>query len=154
MSALTRDSHAAQAWARPERATRARTIARRPPPIESGAPGAGAILVGRDMAPAPHARRRAARLPFLAATLIGAVLAGLLLSAVRTEIFRLRYQLGDAQHQEQQLGERKRALTVEVRTLRDPMRLRRLASERGFTRPLEVIELRAAASPRALRAGP
>lgn len=118
-----------------------RTLARhlRPPSTESLSPGT--VLVGRDMAGGVRTRgQRHSRL--LGGVLVGGVLAALLLSAVRTEIFHLRYQLSDAQSREHRLDETRRALTVEMRGLRDPMRLRRLAAERGFVRPEQVIELR------------
>ena len=75
------------------------------------------------------------------AALAGLLLAGLLLVALRMNIVRTRYALADAANTETELLARDRELSVMVRRLRDPRRLRRLATERGFARPERVIEL-------------
>ncbi len=85
---------------------------------------------------APAPRRRP-----LAVALGVALAAALVLSSMRLEIFRLRYALGEALSEEEALLERRRALEVEVARLRDPLRLRALAEERGFALPERVIRL-------------
>jgi len=72
---------------------------------------------------------------------LGMVLSGLLLVSLRVEITHLRYSLAEAGAQEQQLLERQRLMTVRVRELRDPGRLRTLAQESGFVRPRSVLTL-------------
>jgi hypothetical protein len=98
-----------------------------------------ARLVGRDFAPVPTGGRRPFR-PIVTLT-IGTVLAALLLVSLRVDIVRLRYAVAEAASEEELLLERQREMTVRVRELRDPARLRALASERGFTRPMRVITL-------------
>ena len=96
-------------------------------------------LVGRDLAPATPARRRASRA--LASLLVAAsVLAGLAVVAVRNDQIRLRYALTAAMQQERDLLQERRVLTAHVLALRDPARLARLARERGFVRPERVHE--------------
>jgi hypothetical protein len=78
------------------------------------------------------------RLPLF---LIGALLAGFALAALRTDLIRIRYGLARAMREERDLFEENRSLTARVRSLRDPARLGRIAHERGFVRPERVIEL-------------
>jgi hypothetical protein len=103
-------------------------------------------LVGRDLAEPPRraTRRFRLRLPIA----LGTIVAALLLVTLRVEILRLRYALAEVASEEQALLERSRRTTVRVRELRDPARLRRLATERGFGRPARVmsVELRGDAS--------
>jgi hypothetical protein len=102
----------------------------------------------REAAPAPVGRdfaekrrpRLFPRLPYLP-ILVGAVLAGLVLTSLRTAIVRTRYALGDAIEKEQVLLERERSAAVEVRQRRDPRRLREAALAQGFGRPERVIAL-------------
>lgn len=96
-------------------------------------------LVGRDFAEPPRRARSRARLRLPIA--VGTVLAALLLVTLRVHILRVRYALAEVASQEQALLESKRQMTVRVRELRDPGRLRRLAAERGFARPERVIAL-------------
>jgi hypothetical protein len=77
----------------------------------------------------------------LVPAVLGFVLAGLLLASLRVELIYLRYSLAEAAGQEQQLLERQRLMTVRVRELRDPARLRTLAVESGFVRPRRVLTL-------------
>ena len=94
---------------------------------------------GRDLAARPG---RTWPSPGLLMTLVAAcALAALLLSGVRTEIQRLRYARAEVLREERALAERARALTARVRGLRDPLRLHRIARERGFVRPTSVIHL-------------
>jgi hypothetical protein len=92
----------------------------------------------RDLA-TPQARAPRA-LPLLAVTL-GVFAAYVGLVALRGEIQRLAYELGDAMQTEAQLQGRERAAQAAVRELRDPRRLRELASARGFVVPEHVILL-------------
>ena len=106
-------------------------------------------LVGRDLARVRLAGRRAPR-P-LAALLIGSLVAGMGLAALRIDILRLRYALADAVEAEKTLLEDQRVWTARKESLRDPSRLAELARERGFARPRNVIDLRplrVASSPR------
>ena len=96
-------------------------------------------LVGRDFA-----QRRAARpaltreLPVL---LAGVVFAALALAALRVDLIRVRYGLGQAMREEKALLEQGRALRARVGSLRDPIRLARLAPRYGLARPTRVIDL-------------
>jgi hypothetical protein len=106
-------------------------------------------LVGRDLARVRIAGSRAPR-P-LAALLIGALVAGMGLAALRIDILRLRYALARAVETEKTLLEDQRVWTARKESLRDPSRLAALARERGFERPRNVIDLRPlrlASSPR------
>ena len=98
-----------------------------------------ADMVGRDFAPLRSRGRRAAR-PWLL-IMVGAVAAALMVASLRVSILRLRYQLSAAISEETQLLERQRAVTVELRELRNPTRLRGLAKELGFGPPERVIQL-------------
>ena len=95
--------------------------------------------VERDFA---HLRSRGRRAspPWLLIT-VGAVAAALMIASLRVSILRLRYQLSAAVSEETKLLEQQRAVTVTLRELRDPARLRGLATERGFSRPERVIQL-------------
>jgi hypothetical protein len=73
--------------------------------------------------------------------MVGALAAALMVASLRVSILRLRYQLSAAVSEETQLLERQRAVTVELRELRNPTRLRKLATELGFARPERVIQL-------------
>jgi len=68
------------------------------------------------------------------------LVAGLFLTMLRIDILRLSYALGEALETQQSLESESRALTAEVRSLRDPARLSELASRLGFQRPARVIE--------------
>ena len=95
--------------------------------------------IGRDFSrshtTAATRRRRVA--PLVA----GALLAALALAAVRTEVIRLRYDLADAVAEEKALLEQQRALTFEVRALRNPVRLTQLAERMGLAQPARVLEI-------------
>jgi cell division protein FtsL len=71
------------------------------------------------------------------------VLSSLGIVAFRTEILRVRYELGDLVAEEATLREERAALRVAVRRLRAPERLERLARERGFGPPERVLDLSA-----------
>ena len=110
-----------------------------------------AHLVGRDLARVRAVGARGRRSPGI--WLIAALIAGLGLAALRIDIFRLRYALAEAVETEQALLEEQSVWTARRATLSDPARLTKLAEERGFVRPTQVIDLdldpvRVAASPR------
>lgn len=96
-------------------------------------------LVGRDFS--RRARANADWRRTGAAILVGLVLGGLLLVSLRMAILRTRYSLADALARETVLLDLERAASVELRELKDPRRLRRLAREIGFARAERVIEL-------------
>ena len=80
--------------------------------------------------------------------LVGVVmLVALCLAALRVEILRARYELGELARAESTLLAERDALRVEVRALRHPDRLARLARELGFAPPERVIDLRPGARP-------
>jgi hypothetical protein len=96
-------------------------------------------LVGRDFAPlrsSGGAWRRA-----LPALLAGVLLAALALAALRVDLIRVRYGLGQAMQEEKELLERDRTLRAQVGSLRDPIRLARLAPRYGLDRPARVLEI-------------
>ena len=78
-----------------------------------------------------------ARFPAL---LAGVLLAALALAALRVDLIRVRYGLGQAMQEEKQLLEQERALRAQVGSLRDPIRLARLAPRYGLARPARVLE--------------
>jgi hypothetical protein len=131
--------------ARPLRVWSSR-VARWLGPARSRRPArARADLVGHDFA-----SRRAAGRPLgraLAALLAGVVLAALALAALRVDLIRVRYGLGAAMEEEKQLLEQHRALRARVGSLRDPIRLARLAPRHGLVRPARVLELPAHPAP-------
>jgi hypothetical protein len=110
-----------------------------PNAAEGDASTTSARLVGVDFAPVPTRARRRTRV--MVPIVLGFVLSGLLLASLRVEIIYLRYALADAAGQEEELLERQRLMTVRVRELRDPGRLRTLAEESGFVRPRRVLTL-------------
>lgn len=105
-----------------------------------GSRHAHAGWIGQDLARVRLARGPGSR-P-LAALLIGALLAGMGLAALRIDNLRLRYALADAIETEKTLLEHQRVWTARKESLRDPVRLAELARERGFGRPAAVIDLR------------
>ena len=70
------------------------------------------------------------------------MLAALSLASMRIDIMRMGYDLADAIAVEKTLLEKRRALTAEVRALRDPRRLHEIARRRGLVRAERVIDLR------------
>ena len=97
--------------------------------------------VGRDLARVRLSGGGPTSRP-LAALLIGALIAGMGLAALRIDILRLRYALAEAIEAEKGLLEDQRVWTAKKESLRDPTRLAELARERGFGRPTRVIDLR------------
>ena len=78
--------------------------------------------------------------PWVAIT-VGTLAAALMVASLRVSILRLRYQLSAAVTEETELLASQREITVELRELRDPTRLRELATKQGFARPERVIQL-------------
>jgi hypothetical protein len=72
---------------------------------------------------------------------VGGLLAALLLAALRVDLIRVRYALGEAMKAEQTLLDERARLIAEVRELRDPRRLAEFAARMGFERPNRVIEV-------------
>ena len=96
-------------------------------------------LVGRDFAPRrPAAGSLSRTLPVL---LAGVVLAALALAALRIDLIRVRYGLGEAMREEKALLERSRAVRAKLGSLRDPIRLAKLAPRYGLARPTRVLDL-------------
>ena len=103
---------------------------------------AGIPLVRRDFAAGP--RRGRVILRAAVPTLVGvAVAVGLAMVALRNDLIRIRYALTAAMREERDLLQQRRELTAQVRALRDPARLGRIAREQGFVRPERVLEIEA-----------
>jgi cell division protein FtsL len=100
-------------------------------------------LVGIDVA---HGRLRSRPTLFLP-LLIAILVAALFLVGLRSELTAMRYAIPEALAQEEQLRAEKRALTVEMRRLRDPSLLAARAREMGFVHPEQIVELPAADAP-------
>jgi hypothetical protein len=94
-------------------------------------------LVGRDLASVQMTRRR--RIP--PGAIVGLLIAGFILTALRLEITELGYALGTAVSQENALEEERRVLKARLEELRNPARLGELAARRGFRRADDVIDL-------------
>jgi hypothetical protein len=129
-----------KAWAR----KRAQLFAKEQQPDHSSRPLSRSAdrdvdTVGRDFAPLRSRGRRPLR-PWMAITVVS-LAAALMVASLRVSILRLRYQLSAAVTEETELLARQREITVELRELRDPTRLRELATKQGFVRPERVIQL-------------
>ncbi|MEE8581308.1 MAG: hypothetical protein V3T33_06930 [Myxococcota bacterium] len=72
---------------------------------------------------------------------VAALVAALLLVALRIDVIRMRYGLAEAVSSERRLLEEKNELTVAMRRLRHPSRLAEHARRLGFVRPEHVIFL-------------
>ena len=136
-----------KAWAR----QRAQLFAEELPPDTSSAPlsppaDRDTDTVGRDFAHLRSRGRRPLR-PWLAIA-VGALAAALMVASLRVSILRLRYQLSATVTEETELLAQQREITVELRELRDPTRLRELAMKQGFVRPERVIQLSVPATDR------
>ncbi len=79
--------------------------------------------------------------PYRTPALVGVLLAGLILAAVRVEIIRLRYDLANSLTQVTELGKARRELAARTRRLHDPKQLAVQARELGLVPPERVIEL-------------
>ncbi len=93
--------------------------------------------------------RREPLLPraLLAALFATIVLLALAFSTLRGHIIELRYRAAQVVSEERTLEERRRALTVRVRKLRDPHHLAQLATKRGFASPKRVVDLETRGTP-------
>jgi len=69
------------------------------------------------------------------------LLAGLAIAALRVDLIRARYGLAESLERERALLEERRSVLAEVRSLRDPARLARIAEGRGFGRPARIVDL-------------
>jgi hypothetical protein len=96
-------------------------------------------LVGRDLA--NDAPRRRIPIWLIPGIVVGGVFAALAIAHVRVELIGQGYKRYDAVGRLQTLEEEKRILTAQVRELRDPARLARLARKMGLSRPDRVIAL-------------
>ncbi len=102
-------------------------------------PDAAKCWIGRDLAKdAPHRRIPIWMIPGI---VIGAVFAALAIVHVRVELIDQGYKRYSAVERIQALEEEKQSLTAQVRELRDPTRLTKLAREMGLSRPDRVIAL-------------
>jgi hypothetical protein len=94
-------------------------------------------LIGIDVRGEPSRVRARALIP-----LVGiALLAALSLASLRIDLLRIRYAVAEANDREQVLQAEQRALTANMRSLRDPVTLTRRADELGFVRPERLIDL-------------
>jgi len=99
-------------------------------------------LVGRDFARVRPAGRLSTR---RIAWLVGVAFAcALALAALRIDILRVRYALGEAIREEKALVQQQRQHTAALEGLRHPSRLVGLAQKSGFAPPERVIDLRPA----------
>lgn len=94
-------------------------------------------LIGRDLGASEPAVALRRWLPVIAATIAVAIA----IAALRIDLFRIQYALGEVLEQERSLLEEQRALTVRKRQLRDPAVLERRAHELGFQRPVRLVDL-------------
>ena len=101
--------------------------------------GNAKVLVGRDLA--KDAPRRRIPIWLIPGVVAGGVFAALAIVQVRVDLIDQGYKRYSAVQRLQVLEEEKRNLTAQVRELRDPARLARLAREMGLSRPDHVIAL-------------
>jgi hypothetical protein len=74
--------------------------------------------------------------------LLTALLVSLGVASLRIDLLRVRYALAAATLEEQRLLDESRALTAQMRRLRDPYHLALQARALGFVRPARLIDLR------------
>lgn len=98
-------------------------------------PGIG--LVGIDMANQARRRNKVSSLPWI----IVGIVAALFVVGLRIDLTRVGYARAAALEEEQSLRVQKRALTVEMRRLRNHIRLAEEARIRGFEQPSSIIDL-------------
>ncbi|HKA14263.1 MAG TPA: hypothetical protein VKH41_04535 [Myxococcota bacterium] len=97
-------------------------------------------LVGRDFARVRATGRLSTR---RIASLVGVAFAcALALAALRIDILRVRYALGEAIREEKALVQQQRQQTAALEGLRHPSRLVEFAQRSGFAPPERVIDLR------------
>jgi hypothetical protein len=107
--------------------------------MSRGQRAGAADLVGVDFARVRVAARR--RRPWLPVALIGALLAALGLAALRVQILRMRYALGEATVEIEALREQRSRVTAELERLRGPDHLVAQARRHGLGPALRVIEI-------------
>jgi hypothetical protein len=97
-------------------------------------------LVGRDFARVRRmrARLRTREIMWVLGTAFACALA---LAALRIDILRVRYALGEAIRQEKALVQQHRQQTAALEALRHPSRLVDVARQRGLAPPERVIDL-------------
>ena len=119
------EAHALRRWAGPTEATR-----------RGGRTRAGRRDAGRD-------RRFRLRVPTVVLLWLAFswVASNLTLVALRSDLTRVRYDLSQASTLLGQLDEDNRVLTLALRKLHDPRRLREIALARGFGPPERIVEL-------------
>ncbi|MDJ0849364.1 MAG: hypothetical protein QNK04_13405 [Myxococcota bacterium] len=78
---------------------------------------------------------------WLLLALAAGVVAALGVAAMRNDLRRVQYGLGQALDETRALERERNAALARVRTQRDPARLARVAKERGFVRPERIIDL-------------
>jgi hypothetical protein len=98
-------------------------------------------LIGRDLV--NDAPRRRIPIWMIPGIVVGGVFAALAIAHVRVELIGQGYKRYSAVERLQALEEEKRTLTANVRELRDPARLAKLAREMELSRPDSVIMLAA-----------
>lgn len=101
-------------------------------------------LVGQDLSTAGHAAP-ARRSGFFPVAVAVSLALGLGIAALRIDMIRMGYGLADSVREREALLEQLAAARAQVRSLRDPERLGRLAEEEGFVRPSRIIDLPAPA---------
>ena len=119
------------------------------PPEDPRGPGNEMRLIGVDVGGGRRHRRAVGVLSTLAAV----VAVALGVSALRIDLLRIRYALGEAIAEEQRLLDEQRSLTAEMRRLRDPVQLAERARRLGFVRPEQLIDLPAATAPAVFTSG-
>jgi hypothetical protein len=72
------------------------------------------------------------------------VVAALCVAFVRNDLLRVQYGLARALNETRQLERDRKISLAQVRALRDPARLVKLAADRGFVRPARLVDLPAA----------
>ena len=102
----------------------------------AAAAAANALTGARDSKRSP---RRLPRWAPLAIAL--SLLAALAVAALRVDLIRSSYGLAEALEREKALLEERRVALADMRTLRDPGRLARIAEQRGFVRPARIVDL-------------
>jgi hypothetical protein len=94
-------------------------------------------LIGKDVSQTSQRLR-----PRLVFPLVGlALIAALGVVALRIDMLRIQYALGEMIEEEKSLQAEKRILTASMRKLRDPARLADRARKLGFVRPERLIDL-------------
>jgi len=63
------------------------------------------------------------------------------LTSLRTQVMKLRYELGQHVERERELANEHSELTVDIRRMRSPQALAEHARERGYVRPERLIDI-------------